>query len=135
MDDFVYNDDYCLLDPYVVEGEERLRRFIHNFRAQDSRSYLGARERGAIFADAQRYLLPEHFRSFCDCIGLPVGSSGFEILRIVGEHFRQLGEVFDDRLWAAAVLGLSVSGRNSIFEELIQMDAYRPYLRVTRQAA
>jgi hypothetical protein len=135
MKEFVYNDDYFLLDPYAVEGEERLRRFIHNFRAQEPYGNMCALEQGAIFVEAQHYLSPEHFSRFCDCVGLPLGSSGFEILRLVGEHLRQSGKGFDDRLWASAMLRLSASDREAIFECMLQMDAFGPHLRTIRQAA
>jgi hypothetical protein len=133
MKDFVYNDDYFLLDPYVVEGEERLRRFIHNFGAEGPYGNIGASERGNIFVEAQHYLSLEHFSRFCDCIGLPLGSSGFEILCLVGEHVRQSGEVY--RLWASAVLRLSASDREAILQYMLQTDTFGPNLRAISQAA
>jgi hypothetical protein len=135
MKDFVYNDDYCLLDPYVVEGEERLHRFIHNFRAQEPYGVLGALGQGSIFIEAQHYLSPELFSRFCDCIGMPVGSSGFAILRALADIFRQSGVVFDERLFAAAIIRLSPSGRNFMLERMLEDGHIGPDLRATRRAA
>jgi hypothetical protein len=135
MKDFVYNDDYFLLDPYAVEGEERLRRFLHNFMAQEPYGSSGALEQGSIFIEAQRYLLPEHFRHFCDCVGLSLGSSGFEILRLVGECCRQSGKRFDSHVWAAGILRLHAPDRDAILEHMLERDAFRPYLRAMRRAA
>jgi hypothetical protein len=133
MTDFDYNDSYRLVDPFAVSGDDQLYLLIDYFNAM-SDDTAGLRGQGSILFEAQDCLSPGHFKHFCDYIGMPAGSSGFEILDLVGERFRQEGVPFDAPLWAGALIQISEKQRDDTLKEMLEIGG-RDHVRGEPRAA
>jgi hypothetical protein len=116
-------------DPYVVEGEERAKRFAHNFNAQQLFGPSGFLEQCAIVREADRSLPPEHLKVFCATIGYRPTSQSYKTLRELGERCSRWRAAFNSASSSVALLQIIASSHHNfertIFqgENVVYMDA------------
>lgn len=122
-----YNVDFH--DPYSVDGEERAKRFAHNFNAQQLFGPSGFLKQCAIVREADRSLFPEHLKLFCAKIGFKPSSRTYKTLRELGERYYRWGAAFNASSPSVAILQIIASNpcnfELTIFqgENVIYMDA------------
>jgi hypothetical protein len=121
-------NDQRFLDPYAVDGEERVDRFIHNFKEQELFGASGVLEQSSILSEAQRHLAPQHFKRFCDGVDLPQRSWDFVIMSLIGDRYRQLSEILHERLGATALLHLLGLSHDEAFDGLVKQGNLMIYM-------
>lgn len=112
------------LDPSDVVGEERVERYVHNFKAQSNFGTKGTLRQCRYVFEAAACLTEEEFTGFCEQIEIPENSPTFDYMIGVG---RQWEELRQSNFWWSdwlALYVLSPAFEREELERIIRMGRF-----------